>query len=99
MNIGKARRVHISHFMGVIAAMAALVLLTHPARSASPQSVPKVGEEYEITKRYQTTDQASDGSSGSSSGRDTLLERVIAVRDDGLELEYDLPKAARIRQT
>lgn len=94
MNIGKARRVHISHFTGVIAAMAALLLLTHPARSASPQSAPKVGEEYEITKRYQTTDQASGGSSGSSSGRDTLLERVIAVRDDGLELEYDLPKAA-----
>ena len=34
----------------------------------------------------------TDGSAGSSFDRDTLVERVIDVRDDGLELEYDTPE-------
>jgi hypothetical protein len=75
-------------------ATAVLLLLANNARSASPQSARNVGEEYEITKRYETSGQTSDGSSGSSSGRDGILERVIGVREDGLELEYDLTKAA-----
>lgn len=33
-------------------------------------------------------------SSSSSSGHETILERVAAVRQDGLELVYDLPKDA-----
>jgi hypothetical protein len=70
---------------------AALLLPANNARGQSPQSAPKVGEEYEISKRYETSQKTSDGSSGSSSGRDALLERVIGVRAGGLELEYDLP--------
>ncbi|MBV9991286.1 MAG: hypothetical protein JOZ72_08320 [Alphaproteobacteria bacterium] len=34
------------------------------------------------------------GSSGNSSDRDTVVVRVVALRADGLELEYDLPKSA-----
>ena len=56
--------------------------------------MPRVGAEYEITKSYQTSQKGSDGSSGSSSGRNVVIERVLAARDDGLELEYDLPKDA-----
>lgn len=63
------------------------------ARGESPQSAPKVGEESEIDKRYETSQKTSDGS-GSSRGRDVILERVIGVREGGLELEYDLPKNA-----
>ena len=74
------------------ATIAALLLLDNDARGESPQSAPKVGEEYEISKSYETSQQTSDGSSGSSRGRDGILERVIGVREGGLELEYDLPK-------
>ena len=86
-------QVHInSQVMLFMATIAALFLLAHDARGESPQSVPKVGEEYEISKRYETSQLTSDGSSGSSRGRDAILERVIGMREGGLELEYDLPK-------
>ncbi|KQO86860.1 MAG: hypothetical protein ACAH20_15895 [Methylobacteriaceae bacterium] len=50
-----------------------------------------VGDEREIVRRYETS--GRNGSSSSNSrGSDVLLERVVAVRDDGVELEYDLPK-------
>lgn len=55
---------------------------------------PKVGEEYEISRGYDTQ-QKGDRSSGNSHDLDTFLERVIGVREDGLELEYDLPKATK----
>ena len=74
--------------------LAALLLMSTAARSESTQAEPKVGEEYEITRQYQTSERASDGSSGSSRGREALRERVIGVRQGGLELEFDLPKSA-----
>lgn len=80
--------------IGIMAVIAALLLPALDGRAESPKSVPKIGEEHEITKSYQTSQKTSDGSSGNSRGRDTILERVIGVREDGLELEYDLPKDA-----
>jgi hypothetical protein len=74
------------------ALVVALLLPSLAACIVTPQSVPRVGEEYEISKSYETSDRTSDGSSGSSRGRDVLVERVIGIRDAGLELEYDLPK-------
>ena len=95
MDKSKERQVHIiSQVMLFMATIAGLLLLANDARGESPQSAPKVGAEYEISKRYETSQQTSDGSSGSSRGRDTILERVIGVREGGLELEYDLPKNA-----
>lgn len=91
----KERRTNIlSEVMLVLAIIAAPFLPSSNARGASPQAAPQVGEEYEIIKKYETSQLSSDGGSGSSRGRDTLLERVIGVRDGGLELEYDLPKDA-----
>ena len=55
---------------------------------------PKVGDEYEITKSYETSSETSSGSSGNSSGSNTFVERVIGVREGGLEIEYDLPNGA-----
>jgi hypothetical protein len=75
----------------IVAVMAAL-LSPASALSQGRQSTPESGDEYEISRSYETSQQASDGSSGSSNGRDIIIERVIAVRDGGLELEYDLPK-------
>jgi hypothetical protein len=94
MDKSNERQDYISQAMLFMATIVALVLLANNARSASPQSALRVGEEYEISKRYETSEQTSDGSSGSSSGRDVILERVIGVREGGLELEYDLPKDA-----
>ncbi|OQW46750.1 MAG: hypothetical protein A4S16_09835 [Proteobacteria bacterium SG_bin6] len=54
-----------------------------------------VGDEVEIRKSYETSSEMGGGtSSGSSSGHETLLERVVAIRNDGKELIYDLPKDA-----
>src|SRR5437899_3217678 len=96
MDKSKERQVHIiSEVMLLMAIIAAHFLRADNARGESPQSAPKVGEEFEIDKRYETSHQTSDGSSsGNSRGRDTILERVIGVREGGLELEYDLPRAA-----
>jgi hypothetical protein len=75
---------------------ALLLLFGAPATGASSPAPPSVGEEYEIVRSYETSQRSSDGSSsGSSSGRDALLERVIGVRADGLELEYDHPKGTK----
>lgn len=76
------------------AMVAALLLLSSAARSEPLHAAPEVGHEYVISKTYATSAQSSDGSSESSRGRDTLLERVIGVREGGLELEFDLPKQA-----
>jgi hypothetical protein len=77
--------------MKMRALVAALLLPTLAACTVAPQSAPKVGEEYQISKSYETSE-TGDGSSGNSRGRDTIIERVIGIRDAGLELEYDLPK-------
>ncbi|HEV2747120.1 MAG TPA: hypothetical protein VGW34_07460 [Allosphingosinicella sp.] len=77
-----------------MAVVAALLVPTLNARTEPLKPVPKVGEEYEISKSYETSRQTSGGASGSSHGRETILERVIGVREAGLELEYDLPKGA-----
>jgi len=49
-----------------------------------------VGDIYEIT-RLSESSQTGSGSSGSSHDKDTLIERVLSMREDGLELEYDIP--------
>lgn len=82
----------ISQVMLFVATIGALLLLANAARSESLHAAPEVGDEYEISRRYETADHTSVGSSGSSSGRDAIVERVIEVREGGLELEFDLPK-------
>jgi hypothetical protein len=69
-------------------------LTANSAFALSPQPDPAVGEQHEVIVSYETSQQGSDGSSGSSSGQDVLLERVIAVSSVGLELEFDLPSDA-----
>lgn len=73
-------------------ALSLLMATAGLAHASSPN--PMTGETYEIIKSYVTSEQTSDGSSGSSSGHDRFLERVIAVRDTGIELEYDLGRDA-----
>jgi hypothetical protein len=80
--------------MLLIAMLSALLSLANATCSEPPHSAPKDREAYEISKKYETTSHSSDGSQGSSSGREAVLERVIAVQEGGMELEFDLPKEA-----
>jgi hypothetical protein len=58
---------------------------------ASAQPADRVGDTYEISLEL-VSDTSSAMSSGSSRDRYVLIERVIALREDGIELEFDLPK-------
>lgn len=78
----------------LIAMLGALFSLVNAACSETPHAAPMVREAYEISKKYETTSITSDGSQGSSSGREAVLERVIAVKEGGVELEFDLPREA-----
>ena len=63
--------------------------------AASPVAIAdRVGAVYEITRDVESAGDSNGASTSSSTDRDTLIERVLAVRNDGLELEYDLPADA-----
>ncbi|WP_017671764.1 hypothetical protein [Blastomonas sp. AAP53] len=75
--------------------LAPIILAAGLATSADASSIEvSAGHTFLITKRYETRQQSSNGNSGSSNGTDRIVEKVIAVRDDGIELEYDLPNDA-----
>lgn len=79
--------------IGILSVLAALLAPALPSSAQSLQPASVLGREHVIIKSYETS-QRGDGSSGSSSGRDALVERVVGVRDGGLEVEYDLPNGA-----
>lgn len=75
--------------------MAALLVQTGDAAAQQLRSPDRVGDAYEIRLRNTTESSSDDGSSSSNSrSGGQLIERVLAVRDDGLELEFDLPPDA-----
>jgi hypothetical protein len=84
-------RMKLIGFMGTVAV---LLLPAIVARAGALPPAPQVGDTYEITMTRESAQQGSHGSSGSSHDKDAIIERVIGLRADGLELEYDLPKAA-----
>jgi hypothetical protein len=68
------------------------LLLSAVVQAAPVGPGSKISDTYQITLTRHSTEQGTDGSSGSSDDRDVLIERVIGVRVDGQELEYDFPK-------
>jgi hypothetical protein len=74
--------------------MGALLFPAIVAHAGASPLAPQVGDTYEINVVRDSAQQGSDGSSGSSHDKDTIIERVIGLRADGLELQYDLPDAA-----
>lgn len=80
--------------LGILVAALVLSSAVLDVRAQPAQGSPRVGDSYEITLRRQTSQQGSDGSSGSSQDTNVIVERVVGVRADGLELEYDFPKEA-----
>lgn len=77
--------------IGFISIIAALLLPAIAARAGASPPAPHVGDTYEITMTKESSQEGSNGSSGSSHDKDTIIERVVGLRADGLELEYDLP--------
>ena len=77
--------------MGKVRGIMMFCLTASSISTACAQSVSEVGRTYEIRRSYETSSKHGDESSGSSSGHDTILERVVAERDGGLELEFDYP--------
>jgi hypothetical protein len=73
----------------------ALLLPTVSANAGQLQLAEKVGATYEILQETKSSQTSSDKSLGNSMDRNGMLERVIGVREDGLLLEYDLPKATK----
>jgi hypothetical protein len=71
-------------------AMLALLLQALDAR-AQQQVEDRAGDLYEI-RLVSESQSAGDDSSGHSRISTTLVERVISVRDDGVELEFNLPE-------
>ena len=52
----------------------------------------RVGQTFQISRDVETAEKGTDGSSGSSTDRDSLEERVVGSGQAGTELEYDLPR-------
>jgi len=71
--------------------VAALLLPSSVANTGTFPQAPQVGDTYEITLVKDSVQKGSNGSSGSSHDKDTIIEQVTGVRADGLELQYDLP--------
>jgi hypothetical protein len=74
-----------------IGVVAPLLLSASLAHAGTIPDVPQVGDAYELRLVKDSTEQGSNGSTGSSHDQDTLIEKLIGVRADGLELQYDLP--------
>lgn len=73
-------------------AIAALFLFPSGATQAqTPGPKLQAGDVYQIERVINASDQGDNGMTGSSYDRDALIERVVAARDTGVELEYDLP--------
>jgi hypothetical protein len=69
----------------------ALLLSASVVHAGTVPQAPQVGDTYELTLVKDSAQQGSNGSTGSSHDKDTLIEQVTGVRADGLELQYDLP--------
>lgn len=67
-----------------------VALLLLPVQAVAGRK-PRAGDTYRLERISDSSEQRDGGMTGSSYDRDALIERVIAVRDNGTELEYDLP--------
>lgn len=75
-----------------VRAVAALLSLASLSAWAEPTAqAGRAGEVFEIEVTYATRSGGPEGMSSSSNGGGAYVERVVAVRPDGVEVEFDLP--------
>jgi len=79
-------------WLSFLATVAALLVLVDGVRAQPSRAEPKRGDTYELTLNRDMAQRNDLGGTGSSHDQDTLIERVVGARSDGLELEYDFPK-------
>jgi hypothetical protein len=80
--------------IGFVEIVAALLLPAVVAQAEALPLAPQIGDTYELTLIRDSVQQGSDRSSGTTHDKDMIIERVIGVRADGLELQYDLRNGA-----
>ena len=73
-----------------------LELATAVVATTAATPAPRVGETFQINTDREMEEHGNrdDSQRGSSTDRDSYVERVAAVRPDGVVLEYDLPMSA-----
>lgn len=74
-------------------AVLALLLWLAPSAWAAPAARERVGTAYEIRVERRSATRESDGSVATSTDRDMVVQRVTAIRADGVELRYERPAA------
>lgn len=77
-----------------IALVAALLLPPAGAVAQEQTFQDRPGDAYELQLRSESSSESGDGSTGSSRSGGSMVERVVAVREDGLELEFDFSAGA-----
>ena len=73
--------------------IAAFLLSASVSATAAPLAS-HVGDSYQIILTKESEQKGSLGSSNSHD-RDTIVERVVGLRADGIELEYDFPPSIK----
>jgi hypothetical protein len=63
-----------------------------PVQAAGVPAEPRVGAVTIVSRQFETEQSNNRGSTSSTSDNDVLIERVVAVRADGVEFEYDVPR-------
>ena len=74
--------------------LVAVILSTTTLARAESRPSAHVGDTFEITRVRDSSSQAGEASSGSSHDKDTIVERIEALRPDGVEVLVDLPQGA-----
>ena len=80
--------------MQLIGVLAVAALWISALETRADEPAPHVGDQFAITRSYQSSERSTDNSMASARGSDTLVERVVGNGQGGLELEYDLPSEA-----
>ena len=76
--------------VATVAAVLAIGSLLSCAQDTRPPPLDRVGDTYKM-RLERSSQHSQNGSSGSSTTRLTLMERVVALQPDGIVLEFDLP--------
>jgi hypothetical protein len=75
----------------LVASAVALLLAVGSAHAGEAPFGVRAGDVYEIRWEQKTQEKTGERSSGSSSSRSTYAERIVAIREAGVEVEFDLP--------
>jgi len=67
------------------------IIIALPPQALAAQPAPRAGEVYQVVRISETRWTGANESQGHAYDRDAWIERVAAVREAGVELEFDLP--------